>query len=365
MLAAGTAVGLLPRRANCVEALRRTPPSQLGRSAEFLARGDGVALPRAASHRSLLVHGYTRALRTMTTPRLDAIRTEQRNPRTTDLDAMSTLEFLTVMNDEDARVAAAVRAALPQIVQAVDAIAERMRRGGRLIYCGAGTSGRLGVQDAAECEPTFSAHPGQVVGLIAGGPGAMLRAVEGAEDDAALGGRDLTAIGLRAEDCVVGLAASGRTPYVIGALQHARQHGALTVAVVCSDHSAVAAAAELPIEVLPGPEILTGSTRLKAGTAQKLVLNMLSTGAFVRLDKVYGNLMVDLMATNAKLKARSVRIVEQATHCDHGTALAALQRCQGEVKTAIVMLVGGVPPEAARARLAQALGSVRKALAER
>ena len=298
----------------------------------------------------------------MTTPRLDAIRTEQRNPRTNDLDAMSTVEFLTVMNDEDARVAAAVRAALPKIAQAVDAIAERMRRGGRLIYCGAGTSGRLGVQDAAECEPTFSAQPGQVVGLIAGGPGAMLRAVEGAEDDPGLGGRDLDAIALRADDCVVGLAASGRTPYVIGALQHARQRGALTVAVVCSDHSAVAAAAEIPIEVLPGPEILTGSTRLKAGTAQKLVLNMLSTGAFVRLHKVYGNLMVDLMATNVKLKARSLRIVEQATQCEAAVAAATLQRCQGEVKTAIVVLLTGASPEIARARLSAAAGSVRLAL---
>jgi N-acetylmuramic acid 6-phosphate etherase len=202
-----------------------------------------------------------------------------------------------------------------------------------------------------------------VVGLIAGGPGAFLRAVEGAEDDAGLGARDLDGIALRAEDCVVGIAASGRTPYVIGALQHARQRGALTVAVVCSDHSAVAAAAEIPIEVLPGPEILTGSTRLKAGSAQKMVLNMLSTGAFVRLHKVYGNLMVDLMATNAKLKARSQRIVEQATHCTPEVAAATLQRCLGEVKTAIVVLLRGVEPSAARARLAASSGSVRQAIA--
>lgn len=301
----------------------------------------------------------------MTTPRLDAIRTEQRNPRTNDLDAMSTVEFLTVMNDEDARVAAAVRAALPKIAQAVDAIAERMRRGGRLIYCGAGTSGRLGVQDAAECEPTFSAQPGQVVGLIAGGPGAMLRAVEGAEDDPGLGGRDLDAIALRADDCVVGLAASGRTPYVIGALQHARQRGALTVAVVCSDHSAVAAAAEIPIEVLPGPEILTGSTRLKAGTAQKLVLNMLSTGAFVRLHKVYGNLMVDLRPTNAKLRRRAVRLAALASGADDAAAQQVLVEAGWRVKTAIVALRRGVSAHEAQGLLDAVDGSVRAALAER
>ncbi|MFM1871121.1 MAG: N-acetylmuramic acid 6-phosphate etherase, partial [Planctomycetota bacterium] len=256
----------------------------------------------------------------MTKPDLSVLTTEARNPRTTDLDAMSTLDFCAAMNDEDRSVADAVRAQLPSIAAAIDAIAERMRKGGRLIYCGAGTSGRLGVLDAAECPPTFSADPAQVVGLIAGGPSAFLKAVEGAEDSRELGAADLVRLEVGPKDAVVGIAASGRTPYVIGALDHARSVHALTVAVVCNAGGAVAAAAELPIEVVTGPEVLTGSTRLKAGTATKLVLNMLSTGAFVRLHKVYGNLMVDLQATNEKLVARSRRIVAQATDADLAVA---------------------------------------------
>jgi N-acetylmuramic acid 6-phosphate etherase len=299
----------------------------------------------------------------MTTPHLDSIRTEQRNPRTASFDTLGTIELLTVMNDEDHFVAEAVKKQLPQIARALDAIAERMQRGGRLVYCGAGSSGRLGVLDAAECGPTFSAKAGQVLSLIAGGPGAMLLAVEGAEDDAELGAHDLGSIGLSALDCVVGIAASGRTPYVIGALQAALRKGALRVALVCSDNSPVAAAAEIAIEVLPGPEVLTGSTRLKAGTAQKMVLNMLSTGAFVRLHKVYGNLMVDLAASNEKLRARCLRIVEQATHCDEQTAMAALRQSHGEVKVAVVLLLLRCTPEIARTRLHGAAGSVRAAIA--
>ncbi|MGE3175738.1 MAG: N-acetylmuramic acid 6-phosphate etherase [Planctomycetota bacterium] len=298
----------------------------------------------------------------MTKPDLERLSTEAQNPRTAELDAMSTAAMLQAMNDEDQLVPQAVRRALPAIARAVDGIVARMRRGGRLIYCGAGTSGRLGVLDAAECEPTFSAAPGQVTGLIAGGPQAFLRAVEGAEDDPDRGARDLAEVLLVPEDAVVGLAASGRTPYVIGALEHARAIGAFTAAIVCNAGSAVAAAAEAPIEVVVGPEILTGSTRLKAGTAQKLVLNMLSTAAFVQLGKVYGNLMVDLQATNAKLVDRAERIVAAAAAVDRAAARAALQRCGGEARTAIVALRRAVDAAAARELLARHRGSVRRAL---
>lgn len=298
----------------------------------------------------------------MTKPDLTALTTEARNPHTMELDGLSTLDLVKVMNDEDRHVAEAVRHELPRIAAAVDKIAEHMRKGGRLVYLGAGTSGRLGVLDAVECPPTFSSSPEQVVGLIAGGPGAFLKAVEGAEDSDTLGAEDLRKLGLGPKDVVVGIAASGRTPYVIGALQFARSVHALTIAVVCNRGSAVAAAAELPIEVVTGPEVLTGSTRLKAGTATKLVLNMLSTGAFVRLNKVYGNLMVDVMATNQKLQARSVRIVAEAAGCDLGTAERRLLECDGEVKTAIVVHRKHIDPAAARSRLFHAEGSVRAAL---
>ncbi|MFY9344036.1 MAG: N-acetylmuramic acid 6-phosphate etherase [Planctomycetota bacterium] len=294
---------------------------------------------------------------------LSALTTEARNPRTSQLDALSTLELVTAMNDEDRHVADAVRHELPRIAAAVDAIAARMHKGGRLVYCGAGTSGRLGVLDAAECPPTFSSSPEQVIGLIAGGPGAIHKAVEGAEDSEALAAADLRALGIGPKDCVVGIAASGRTPYVVGALRAARVAGALTVAVTCNQASAVAREAELPIEVVTGPEVLTGSTRLKAGTATKMVLNMLSTGAFVRLNKVYGNLMVDLQASNAKLKARAVRIVADAAGCDAGVASELLASCDGEVKAAIVAKIKNVAPHVARTLLFTHDGSVRAALA--
>jgi N-acetylmuramic acid 6-phosphate etherase len=300
----------------------------------------------------------------MAKPDLSFPTTEARNPRTEQLDAMTTLELVTVMNDEDRGVAEVVRQALPRIAEAVDAIAARMHKGGRLVYCGAGTSGRLGVLDAAECPPTFSAPKEQVLGLIAGGPGALLAAVEGAEDSEALGAADLGPLALGPKDTVVGIAASGGTPYVLGALRHARAAGALTVAVVCSPHSAVAAAAELPIEVVTGPEVLTGSTRLKAGTATKMVLNMLSTGAFVRLNKVYGNLMVDLQASNRKLVGRSVRIVAAAAGCDLATAERVLAECDGEVKAAIVVLRHKVDAPTARTLLFTHDGSVRAALGQ-
>lgn len=298
----------------------------------------------------------------MTKPDLTSLTTEARHPRTEALDAMSTLELVTVMNDEDRTVADAVRAALPRIAEVVDAVAERLRKGGRLFYCGAGTSGRLGVLDAAECPPTFSAPPDCVIGLIAGGPAAFAQSIEGAEDSDVQGAADLRARDVGAKDVVVGIAASGRTPYVLGALRAAAAAGALTAAIVCNPGSPVAAAAALPIELATGPEVLTGSTRLKAGTATKMVLNMLSTGAFVRLGKTYGNLMVDLQATNRKLVARSARIVAQATGCDQATAERTLAACDGEAKVAIVVLAHRVDPPTARTVLLTHDGSVRRAL---
>lgn len=293
---------------------------------------------------------------------LSQLRTEARNPRSQELDAMSTLDVVTAMNDEDRHIADAVRAVLPKIAAAVDAIAQRMHKGGRLIYVGAGTSGRLGVLDAAECPPTFSASPEQVLGLIAGGQDAFLRAVEGAEDDPELAGKDLAALSLGHKDIVVGVAASGRTPYVLGALEYARSVKALTIGVTMNPGSAAVIGVEHAIEVETGAEVLTGSTRLKAGTATKMVLNMLSTGAFVRLNKVYGNLMVDLQATNAKLRARSVRIVAEACQCDSHEAELQLAATDGEVKAAIVAKRKGVAPHVARTLLFTHDGSVRAAL---
>ncbi len=298
----------------------------------------------------------------MSKPDLNALTTEASNPRTEQLDAMPTLDLVAAMNDEDRQVADAVRSQLPRIAALVDAIAERMRKGGRLVYTGAGTSGRLAVLDAAECAPTFSASAGQVVGVIAGGSRALVSSVEGAEDDTSAGEADLRAIHVGPKDVVVGISASGRTPYVLGALRHARGVHALTAAIVCNPGSTVAAAAEMPVEVVTGPEVVTGSTRLKAGTATKMVLNMLSTGAFVRLEKVYGNLMVDVQAQNQKLVARSIRIVAQAAGCDAATAERTLEACDGEAKVAIVVLRHAVDPATARTLLLTHDGSVRRAL---
>lgn len=293
---------------------------------------------------------------------LSELTTEASNPRSGELDAMSTLDVVTAMNDEDRHVAEAVRAALPSIAKAVDAIAKRMHKGGRLLYIGAGTSGRLGVLDAVECPPTFSSSAEQVRGLIAGGEKAFQKAVEGAEDDPKLAAADLAAIELGRKDCVVGIAASGRTPYVLGALAYARSKKALAIAVTMNRGSPIVAAADIAIEAVTGPEILTGSTRLKAGTATKMVLNMLSTGAFVRLNKVYGNLMVDVQATNEKLRSRSISIVAQACHCSHEHAAKLLQEADGEVKAAIVAERHSVPPPVARTLLFTHDGSVRAAL---
>ena len=289
--------------------------------------------------------------------------TERRNPATQDLDKLSLPALLRTMNDEDHRVPDAVATALSAIADATELIVESLRSGGRLIYTGAGTSGRLGVLDAAECVPTFGTPPEQVVGLIAGGPEAMFRAIEGAEDSPTQGAHDLAAINVGQRDTVVGIAASGRTPYVLGALEHARSVGASTVAVACNPGSAIGRLAQVAIEVDNGPEILTGSTRMKAGTSQKIILNMLSTAAMVRLGKVYGNLMVDVIPTNTKLRERAVRIVTEVTECSEAEARAALNSSDNHAKTAIVMLLCDVDADTARQRLAAADGFVGRAAA--
>ncbi|MTD28520.1 N-acetylmuramic acid 6-phosphate etherase [Erwinia sorbitola] len=293
---------------------------------------------------------------------LGSLVSETRNPETFDLDNLSTLAMVTKFNQQDATVAAAVSLTLPQVAQAVDAAAEALSAGGRMIYMGAGTSGRLGVLDASECPPTFGVPHGVIVGLIAGGPGALLKAVEGAEDNEQLGISDLQGLNLTANDMVVGIAASGRTPYVIGALRYARQQGCRTVAISCNPDSPIAREAEIAISPVVGPEALTGSTRLKSGTAQKLVLNMLSTGAMVKIGKVYQNLMVDMQATNIKLVDRARRMVCEATGCDAHQAESALQQVHYEVKTAILMILGDLPAEQAKQRLAAHKGFLRAAL---
>lgn len=288
---------------------------------------------------------------------------ETRNPNTLRLDEMSTLEMVTAFNQEDRTVPEAIARVLPQVAEAVDLAAAALRAGGRIIYLGAGTSGRLGVLDASECPPTFGVEHGVVVGLIAGGPGALLKAVEGAEDSLTLGAEDLQAIALAPRDLVVGLAASGRTPYVIGALRHARQAGCATVAISCNPDSPIAREAQVAISPVVGPEALTGSTRLKSGTAQKLVLNMISTGAMVKTGKVYQNLMVDVKATNVKLVDRACRIVVEATGAERHDAEQALQQTGFEVKPAILMILAQVTADEARQRLAQHNGYLRAAIA--
>jgi len=293
---------------------------------------------------------------------LGALVSETRNPATMGLDEMSTLEMVSCFNREDRKVPEAIEKVLPAIAQAVDLAAAALKAGGRLIYLGAGTSGRLGVLDASECPPTFGVPHGMVIGLIAGGPGALLKAVEGAEDDAALGEADLVALDLTATDMVVGLAASGRTPYVIGALRYARQLGCATAAISCNPDSPIAHEAQVAISPVVGPEALTGSTRLKSGTAQKLVLNMLSTGAMVKLGKVYETLMVDVKATNVKLVDRACRIVVEATGAERSQAEAALPQTGFEVKPAILMILAGIDAQEAQQRLQQHDGYLRAAL---
>lgn len=294
---------------------------------------------------------------------LGALQTEQIDPRHADLDAVSTAEIAERLNHADQLVPTAVGAALGQLVPAIDAIAERCQAGGRLIYLGAGTAGRLAVLDASEIPPTFGAPPELVQGHIAGGDGALRRSIEGAEDDPAAGAALVDSLGVTSQDCVLGIAASGRTPFVVGALQRAHELGALTVALACTAPSQIGGLADYPIEVVVGPEVVAGSTRLKAGTAQKLVLNMISTILMVRLGKTFGNLMVDVQPTNAKLRDRAVRIVQHAAQVERAAAEEALTAAGGEVKTAIVTLLKGVSVTDARELLARSGGRVREALA--
>lgn len=293
---------------------------------------------------------------------LAKLASEGRNPDTLNIDKLDTLELLTTINAQDQQVPLAVAQVLPAITQAVDAIVAAFQQGGRLIYMGAGTSGRLGVLDASECPPTFSVPADRVIGLIAGGPEAMFRAQEGAEDNIELGAEDLRQLQLTNKDVVVGIAASGRTPYVLGGLAYARQIGATTIALACNTGSAIGRAADIAIEPNVGPEVITGSTRLKSGTAQKLVLNMLSTASMIRIGKVYQNLMVDLHASNFKLEARALRIVMQATEATEAQATTALKTADNQVKLAILMLLSGLDKAAAEVRLAQHKGVLNTAL---
>lgn len=292
---------------------------------------------------------------------LAALPTEARNPASEHIDRLSTLEMLRVINEEDARVSAAVAAELRHIAQAVDAIAERFAKGGHLFYIGAGTSGRLGVLDASECPPTFSVPQSLFQGIIAGGDSALRNSSEGSEDSPEQGAADLASHGFMAQDALIGIAASGRTPYVLGALAHARKVGGLTIALACVPRSAIAAAADIAIAPVTGPEVLTGSTRLKAGTATKLVLNMISTGVMIRSGAVYGNLMVDVQTTNAKLIDRAQRIIAAASGVDRDTAVRLLDEA-GSVKTAIVMQKLSLDRSAAEAKLKLASGNLAAAL---
>lgn len=293
---------------------------------------------------------------------LEVLTTEAFRPDLAEIDRLPTLDIARLMNAEDAAVPAAVAAQLPRIAAVIDAVAARMARGGRLVYAGAGTAGRLGVLDASECPPTFGTAPGQVVGVIAGGPQAVVTSVEGAEDSPELAEADLAALALTPDDTVVGVSASGRTPYAVGAVRYARSRGSLTVALACNTGSALAAAADHGIEVVVGPELLTGSTRLKAGTAQKLVLNMISTIAMIRLGKTFGNLMVDVRASNEKLRARSRRIVALATGATDDAVDAALAATGGEVKNAILVVLAGVDGPTAARLLEDSGGHLRAAL---
>ncbi len=286
--------------------------------------------------------------------------TEDTNPNSANIDRLPTLDMLAVINAEDAHVAQAVATALPAIATAVDAIAAQLQQGGRLIYIGAGTSGRLGVLDAAECVPTYGTPPEMVQGIIAGGPTALVHSVEGAEDAPEGGEIDLKAITLTAQDVVCGIAASGETPYVLGAIHYAKQLGCITIGIACNAPSTLLEQVRIPIGVPVGPEVIAGSTRMKAGTAQKLVLNMLSTGTMIRLGKVYGNLMVDVQVSNSKLAGRARRLVAQIAGVDAVQAQTLLDAADGEVKTAIVMQVQQVDAQQARQLLQQVDGHLRQ-----
>lgn len=296
---------------------------------------------------------------------LERLVSEDRNPTTMDIDLLPTIDVLRKINDEDSGVPAAIEKVIPEIAAAVDRIAGAFQKGARLVYMGAGTSGRLGVLDASECPPTFGVPEGMVVGLIAGGTDALVRAAEGAEDDPKQGMKALRQIKLTADDVVVGITVSGRTPYVIGGLTYARQVGATTVALSCNPRSIVAGMADIAISPLVGPEVLTGSTRLKSGTAQKLVLNMLTTASMIRIGKSYQNLMVDLNPNNRKLVARAIRIVMQTTGCTAQQARQALGQTGKDVKLAILVTITGMDVEEARKALDNAGGFLRKAIGEK
>ncbi|POH74737.1 N-acetylmuramic acid 6-phosphate etherase [Arthrobacter glacialis] len=288
--------------------------------------------------------------------------TEDANPKYPDLAALTTAELVAGMNSEDALVPAAIEKQLPVIAAIIDEIASRMSQGGRLIYVGAGTPGRMGILDASECPPTFGTAPSLVVGIIAGGQAAVDQAVENAEDSEEAGAADMAALKLGPTDSVVGIAASGRTPYVIAAIKAARAQGAYTVGFACNNNSALGAAADAALEIEVGPEFLSGSTRLKSGTCQKLVLNMISTITMVRLGKTYKNVMVDLLATNAKLRARSERTLMRVTECDAATASTALAAAGGHVKAAVLAIMTGLPAEQAVELLAQNKGFLPAAI---
>lgn len=293
---------------------------------------------------------------------LDTLETEQRNPNSREIDSMTTLGMLRVINEEDRTVAESVGKVLPQVAKLVDAAHERMLRGGRVIYIGAGTSGRLGVLDASECPPTYGVDPSLIQGIIAGGFGALLKAKEGAEDSLTLARSDLQAAGLRPEDTVVGLAASGRTPYVVGGLDYAAEVGAYTGAVSCVHGAEISKHAQTAIEAVVGPEVITGSTRMKAGTAQKLVLNMISTALMVKFGKVYGNLMVDVQPTNEKLVERARRIVAACSGCGYETAAELLDRSGGNVKVAVCMALTGLSAEECGIILEKSGGNISRAI---
>ena len=293
---------------------------------------------------------------------LNQLITEQRNPNSMQLDSLSAQELVALINREDQQVALAIEKCLPQIALAVEKIVTAFERGGRLVYVGAGTSGRLGVLDASECPPTYGVKPEMVVGLIAGGDHALRHPIEGAEDNVQQGQADLEEIDFSARDVLVGIAASGRTPYVLGALNYAKQLGATTVSIASNPNSKMAEVADIAIETVVGPEVLTGSSRMKSGTAQKLVLNMLTTASMVLIGKCYQNLMVDVQASNEKLKARALKIVMEATECDNEAAANVLTKANGQVKLAILMQLSGLDALEAQSLLDKSNGKLRQAL---
>jgi len=293
---------------------------------------------------------------------ISKLDTEQRNPNTQNIDQLSTLEIVKLINEEDKKIADAIEVALPAITEAIDAIYARLKNGGRLIYVGAGTSGRLGLLDAVECPPTFSVDYDMVIALLAGGPEAFIKAKEGAEDSHELGASDLKDINFSAKDALVGIAASGRTPYVIGAMEYARSVGGYTVALSCTRNAEIAKVADVDIAPQPGPEVVTGSTRMKSGTAQKMVLNMLTTVSMIKLGKTYGNLMVDLKATNEKLVSRATNIVCMATDVSRDRAVEVLQQCEYSAKVAILMILANADCATAKEALQKFDGRIYLAL---